>query len=86
MQNPAYANKVKITNLKQMANTIIYLQKHDMDSRISLESAYATSYREQAKSNRIRITNLSLQLKDLNQQIHYIGQYLSNKKDIYGIF
>ena len=30
MQNSAYANKVKITNLKQMANTIIYLQKHDI--------------------------------------------------------
>ena len=27
-----------------------------------------------------QVTNLSLQLKDLNQQIHYTGQYLSNKK------
>ena len=35
MQNPAYANKVKITNLKQMANTIIYLQKHDIDNKTS---------------------------------------------------
>ena len=85
MQNPAYANKVKITNLKQMANTIIYLQKHDMDSRISLESAYATSYREQQKAQD-QVTNLSLQLKDLNQQIHYIGQYLSNKKTYTAFF
>ena len=79
MQNPAYANKVKITNLKQMANTIIYLQKHDIDNKTSLESAYAASYMQQQKAQD-QVTNLSLQLKDLNQQIHYTGQYLSNKK------
>ena len=79
MQNPAYANKVKITNLKQMANTIIYLQKHDIDNKTSLESAYAASYMQQQKAQD-QVTNLSLQIKDLNRQIHYTGQYLSNKK------
>ena len=85
MQNPAYANKVKITNLKQMANTIIYLQKHDIDNKTSLESAYAASYMQQQKAQD-QVTNLSLQLKDLNQQIHYTGQYLSNKKTYTAFF
>ena len=79
MQNPAYANKVKITNLKQMANTIIYLQQHDIDSRTSLESAYTASFMQQQKAQD-QVTNLSLQIKDLNQQIYYTGQYLSSKK------
>lgn len=85
MQNSAYANKVKITNLKQMANTIIYLQKHDIDNKTSLESAYAASYMQQQKAQD-QVTNLSLQLKDLNQQIHYTGQYLSNKKTYTAFF
>lgn len=85
MQNPAYANKVKITNLKQMANTIIYLQKHDIDNKTSLESAYAASYMQQQKAQD-QVTNLFLQLKDLNQQIHYTGQYLSNKKTYTAFF
>ena len=85
MQNPAYANKVKITNLKQIANTIIYLQKHDIDNKTSLESAYAASYMQQQKAQD-QLTNLSLQLKDLNQQIHYTGQYLSNKKTYTAFF
>ena len=84
MQNPAYANKVKITNLKQMANTIIYLQKHDIDSRTSLESAYAASYMQQQKAQD-QVTNLSLQIKDLNKQIRYTGQYLTYKK-VYATF
>ena len=61
-----------------MANTIIYLQKHDIDNKTSLESAYAASYMQQQKAQD-QVTNLSLQLKDLNQQIHYTGQYLANK-------
>ena len=84
MQNPAYANKVKITNLKQMANTIIYLQKHDIDNRTSLESAYAASFMQQQKAQD-QVTNLSLQIKDLNKQIRYTGQYLTYKK-VYATF
>ena len=68
-----------------MANTIIYLQKHDIDNKTSLESAYAASYMQQQKAQD-QVTNLSLQLKDLNQQIHYTGQYLSNKKTYTAFF
>ena len=68
-----------------MINTIIYLQKHDIDNKTSLESAYAASYMQQQKAQD-QVTNLSLQLKDLNQQIHYTGQYLSNKKTYTAFF
>ena len=33
-----------------------------------------------------QVTNLSLQLKDLNLQIHYTGQYLRNKKTYTAFF
>jgi len=67
-----------------MANTIIYLQTHGIDDRTSLESAYAASYMELQKAQD-QVTKLSLQIKDLNRQIHYTGQYLTNKK-IYASF
>ena len=37
MQNQAYARKVKISNLQQMANTLIYIQDHGYDTREDLE-------------------------------------------------
>lgn len=55
------------------------------DAISSLESAYAASYMQQQKAQD-QVTNLSLQLKDLNQQIHYTGQYLSNKKTYTAFF
>ena len=36
MQSEAYARKVKITNLQQMANTLIYIQEHGYDTRENL--------------------------------------------------
>lgn len=84
LRNPAYANKVKIGNLQQMANTVIYLQKHGYDNQKSLDAALldAETQLQKAKES---VANLSVQLKNINSQIHYTGQYLAHKK-IYGEF
>ena len=37
-QNQAYAHKVKLTNLKQMAETIVYVQEHGYDTRDDLQN------------------------------------------------
>ena len=37
MQNQAYARKVKISNLQQMADTLIYIQDHGYDTREDLK-------------------------------------------------
>lgn len=77
-QSRAYAQKVKISNLQQMANTIVYVQQHGYDSYDELKkardelSAKMSDARNAAKST-------DADLKRLNEQIHYLGQYLSTK-------
>lgn len=39
-QSQAYAHKVKLTNLKQMAKTIVYIQEHGYDTRDDLQNQY----------------------------------------------
>lgn len=36
-QNAAYANKVKLSNLKEMAKTVTYIQEHGYDTRDSTD-------------------------------------------------
>lgn len=77
-QNQAYAQKVKISNLKEMAKAIAYIQENGYDSYESLCSACDTvssNYLEARKSLR----DTERLLKDVNEQIHYIGQYHAHK-------
>ncbi|MCD7847857.1 MAG: hypothetical protein LUG49_07540 [Oscillospiraceae bacterium] len=78
-QSRAYAQKVKLTNLKQMANTIIYVQQHGYETRDALQNSYdeILAKRVEAKKE-LRATEDKL--KDINEVIRYMGQYLSNKK------
>lgn len=84
IQSQAYAQKVRITNLQQMAETLIYVQEHGYDSRTDLNatlSAAWTGLSEQEET----LGNLASQMKTLNSQIHYTGQYYASKKT-YGEF
>ena len=78
MQSEAYARKVKITNLQQMANTLIYIQEHGYDTRENLSRIISEA---SAKLNEAQesLDELSAELKTLNSQIHYTGQYFSSK-------
>ena len=78
MQSEAYARKVKITNLQQMANTLIYIQEHGYDTRENLSRIISDA---SAKLNEAQesLDELSAELKTLNSQIHYTGQYFSSK-------
>ena len=78
MQSEAYARKVKITNLQQMANTLIYIQEHGYDTRENLSKIISET---SAKLNEAQesLDELSAELKTLNSQIHYTGQYFSSK-------
>ena len=40
-QSNAYANKVKISNLKEMARTVAYIQEHGYDTKESLEKSFS---------------------------------------------
>ena len=77
-QNRAYAQKVKISNLQQMANTIVYVQQHGYDSYDDLKKARdELSAKMSDARNTAKSTDADLKL--LNEKIHYLGQYLSTK-------
>ena len=78
-QSEAYAQKVKISNLQQMAKTIAYVQEHEYGSQENLlESFEEVSAKLTDARKTLKETETSL--RDINQQIHYTGQYLANKK------
>ena len=77
-QSEAYAQKVKLTNLKQIAQTVAYIQEHEYDSledfHIALDQAS-----DQTSAARKSLKDTEQQLKDVNEQIHFTGQYLAYK-------
>ena len=77
-QNQAYAQKVKLSNLKMMAQTVAYVQEHGFQTKADLDTAL---FNAQARSTDARNTLKSTEdaLKSINEQIHYTGQYLANK-------
>ena len=77
-QNYFYAQKVKLSNLKEMAKTVAYIQEHGYDTRDSLDRSF-TSIKEQAALSRKALKATEEQLREINEQIHYTGQYLANK-------
>ena len=78
MQNQAYARKVKISNLQQMADTLIYIQDHGYDTREDLKKQETDIWLKMDEAQDY-LSNLSSQMKDLNAQIHYTGQYFASK-------
>ena len=77
-QNAAYANKVKLSNLKEMAKTVAYIQEHGYDTRDSLEDSFS-EIKSHASTSRKNLKSVEDNLQRINEQIHYTGQYLANK-------
>ena len=77
-QSEAYAQKVKVSNLKQMAQTVAYIQEHGYNS---LEDFYTAldQASDQTSAARKSLKDTEQQLKDVNEQIHFTGQYLAYK-------
>lgn len=70
-QSEAYAQKVKLTNLKQMAQTVAYIQEHGYDSlddfHVELNQAS-----DQTSAPRKSLKDTEQQLKDVNEQIEKV--------------
>ena len=77
-QNAAYANKVKLSNLKEMAKTVAYIQEHGYNTRDSLEDSFS-GIKSHASISRKELKSVEDNLRKVNEQIHYTGQYLANK-------
>ena len=77
-QNAAYARKVKLTNLKEMAKTVCYIQENGFDTRDDLKSKLE-EIRSKLQEAQQTFHNTEDRIRTLNEQIHYVGQYKSNK-------
>ena len=77
-QSEAYAQKVKLSNLKQMAQTVAYIQEHGYDSLEDFHTALDQAS-DQTSAARKSLKDTEQQLKDVNEQIHFTGQYLAYK-------
>ena len=77
-QSEAYAQKVKLSNLKQMAQTVAYIQEHGCDSLEDFHTALDQAS-DQTSAARKSLKDTEQQLKDVNEQIHFTGQYLAYK-------
>ena len=77
-QSAAYARKVKLSNLQQMAKTVAYIQEYGYDTEEDLESAWKEA-KGQTADMRKALRSTEGKLKQVNEQIHYTGQYLANK-------
>jgi len=76
--NLVYARKVKLSNLQQMAKTIAYVQERGYSTEEDLMTALTTSQSETANCRK-NLRSTQQELKRINEQIHYTGQYLANK-------
>ena len=77
-QSAAYAQKVKLSNLKEMAKTVCYIQEHGYDTRDALSNAVSEVT---GKLNDARRTLRATEgrIKTVNEAIHYVGQYQRRK-------
>lgn len=78
-QSRAYARKVEISNLQQMAKSVAYLSTHKIGTLDNLRALRAEAEQEY-KSARDAYREDYLKIKSINEEIHYLGQYLANKK------
>ena len=78
MQSPGYAHRVKISNLQEMANTIIYVQEHGYNTQTELKDAFSESQKQLDQAT-YQLMEMNADLKNINRQIHYTGQYFAQK-------
>lgn len=78
MQSAAYANKVKISNLQQMALTVAYVQEQGYDTKEDLTSV-CDSVKQSRDNAAQSLREFRSQISAINEQIHFTGQYLATK-------
>ena len=76
--NSSYARKVRLSNLQQMAKTVAYIQEHGYDTEDDLKAAFDEA-QTQTTEMRKTLRSTEKKLREVNEQIHYTGQYLANK-------
>ena len=83
-QSRAYARKVAISNLQQMAKSVVYIQTHGIGTIEKLMEACDQAEQQYQESSE-DLNKTRVELHTINEQIHFLGQYLSTKS-VYGAF
>ncbi len=83
-QSKAYARKVKHSNLQNITKTLFYVQEHGYDTVEAAEGRLA-EIKELASFSRKELKDIKGRIRQVNEQIHYTGQYLATKS-IYSLF
>ena len=78
-QSRAYAKKVEISNLQQKAKAVAYIQTHKIGSLEELQRQLDSAEQEY-QAARQAVQDDAEQIKAVNEEIHYLGQYYANKK------
>lgn len=77
-QSAAYAQKVKLSNLKEMARTVVYVQENGYGTREDLEETHK-KISEKLSEARKTLRSTEDCINELNEQIRFVGMYYSNK-------
>lgn len=77
-ENRFYAQKVKISNLQEMAKSVSFMKKHNVHSLEELDTLLSSTY-EEYSTTQGRLKSIEDELKTTNLLIKTTGQYLSNK-------
>lgn len=80
-QSRAYARKVKLSNLQEMAKTICFVQEHGYNDRADIAVEHERINDAMSKLE-IGIQKSDERIRDLNEQIHYTGQLYVNKNAV----
>lgn len=70
----AYTQKVKISNLKEIARTIAFIQEQGIDSREILLERY-DNLQKNIESVQTALHDIDKKIRSTNEQIHFAGQY-----------
>ena len=77
-QSRAYAQKVKVGNLQQMSQTLIFLQENAIGTPEELQDILSST-RADYDSRLAALKSTEAELKTVNSLIHATGQYLSTR-------
>ena len=78
-QSAAYARKVKLSNLKEMALTVVYIQEHGYDTVGDLQK-HRQQISGKKESVQETLAQTDAKIKAINEQIHFTGQYFATRQ------
>ena len=78
-ENPYYARKAKVSNLKKLSDALIFLKDNNICTEEELNNLLL-SVTDDFHKKQAQLKEVESDIKIINKVIHYTGQYLSTKE------